>query len=205
MNELPPAWLLSATGFALSMCATPGPNNVMVAASGATFGFKRTLPHMLGVAIGAPFMLVAVALGMGQLLQAIPALQTAMKWTGTIYLLWLAWNIARAKPTKAGIAATSRPLTMLQAGLFQWVNPKAWIIALGAVATYTTAEGVLGQSLLLAAIFVVVTLPAVAFWTMTGVGAARLLRTERSLRAFNLVMAALLVLSLLPLLRDLAA
>ena len=92
---------------------------------------------------------------------------------------------------------------MLQAGLFQWVNPKAWIIALGAVATYTTAEGVLGQSLLLALIFVLVTFPAVAFWTLTGVGAARLFRGGRSLRAFNLVMAALLVLSLLPVLRAL--
>ena len=204
MTELSLAWLLSATGFALSMSGTPGPNNVMVASSGATFGFTRTLPHMLGISIGFPIMLVAVALGAGQLLQAVPALHTALKWLGSAYLLWLAWHIATASPAPPDANAASRPLTMLQAGLFQWVNPKAWIIALGAVATYTTAEGVLGQSLLLALIFVVVTLPAVAFWTMTGVGAARLLRTERSLRVFNLVMAALLVLSLLPLLRDLA-
>ena len=204
MTEPSLAWFLSATGFALSMSGTPGPNNVMVASSGATFGFARTLPHMIGIAIGFPIMLVAVALGAGQLLQAVSALHTALKWIGAAYLLWLAWHIAAASSAPPEAKATSRPLTMLQAGLFQWVNPKAWIIALGAVATYTNAEGVLGQSLLLAIIFVVVTLPAVAFWTMTGVGAARLLRTERSLRAFNLAMAALLILSLLPLLRDLA-
>ncbi len=203
MTDLSIAWLLSATGFAFSMSGTPGPNNVMVASSGATFGFTRTLPHMLGIAIGFPIMLVAVALGAGQLLLAVPALHTALKWIGVAYLLWLAWHIATARPAPPEANAASRPLTMLQAGLFQWVNPKAWIIALGAVATYTTAEGVLGQSLLLALIFVLVTFPAVAFWTLTGVGAARLFRGGRSLRAFNLVMAALLVLSLLPVLRAL--
>ena len=156
----PVTWLLSAFTFALSMSGTPGPNNVMVASSGATFGFARTLPHLIGVAIGFPIMLVAVALGAGHLLQAVPVLHTVLKWVGAAYLLWLAWHIARARPAPPEAQAASRPLTMLQAGLFQWVNPKAWIIALGAVATYTTADGVLGQSLLLAGIFLVVTVPA---------------------------------------------
>jgi threonine/homoserine/homoserine lactone efflux protein len=196
------AWLASAVTFAVSMSGTPGPNNAMVASSGATFGFARTVPHMLGIAVGFPVMLVAVALGAGELMRTVPALHTVLKWAGAAYLLWLAFRIATAQPSPAGSGANSRPLTFLQAGLFQWVNPKAWVIALGAVATYTTAEDVLRQSLGLAAIFLVVTMPAVAFWTLTGVGAARLLRTERSLRAFNWAMAALLVLSLLPLLRE---
>ena len=195
------AWLASAVTFAVSMSGTPGPNNAMVAASGATFGFARTIPHMLGIAVGFPLMLVAVALGAGQLLRTIPVLHAVLKWAGAAYLLWLAFRIATARPAPAETGG-SRPLTFLQAGLFQWVNPKAWVIALGAVATYTTAEGVLPQSLGLAAIFLLVTGPTVAFWTMTGVGAARLLRTDRGLRAFNWLMAALLVLSLLPLLRE---
>lgn len=198
------AWLLSASAFALSMSGTPGPNNAMVAASGATFGFARTLPHMLGIAIGFPVMLVAVALGAGDVLRAYPAVHDALKWAGMAYLLWLAIRIATARPVMAaasrgGAGMSGRPLSFLQAALFQWINPKAWVIAFGAVATYTNASGqaVIVQAAVLALIFVAATLPATAFWTMTGVGAARLLRTERGLRAFNIAMAILLVGSLL--------
>ncbi len=196
------AWLLSAATFAVAMSATPGPNNAMVAASGANFGFARTLPHMAGVTVGFPAMLVAVALGAGDLMRAAPMLHGALKWIGVAYLLWLAGRIATARPAVAAAGSRARPFTFAQAALFQWVNPKAWIIALGAVATYTTTRWMVVQSLLLAVLFVLVTLPALAFWTMTGVGAARLLRSERALRTFNRVMAGLLVLSLLPLLRE---
>ena len=206
------AWLFSASTFALSMSGTPGPNNAMVAASGATYGFARTLPHMLGVSVGFPVMLVAVALGGGDLLRTFPAVHDALRWIGVAYLLWLAFRIAAARPVvpassasgPAATGASSRPLSFLQAALFQWVNPKAWVIALGSVATYTNADGraVIVQAAVLGAIFLVVTLPTTAFWTMTGVGAARLLRTEQGLRAFNLAMAALLVASLLMLLRE---
>ena len=109
------------------MSATPGPNNAMVAASGATWGFRRTLPHMLGVAVGFPAMLVAVALGAGEVLRARPWLHEALRWAGAAYLLWLAWKIAAAKPEPPGDAATekdkgsgSRPLSFMQAALFQW-------------------------------------------------------------------------------------
>ena len=190
-------WFMSALTFAVSMAATPGPNNAMVSASGANFGFARTVPHMLGITVGFPVMLAVVALGAGQAILAAPGAHAALKWAGVLYLLWLAWKIATAAP-KADAVAVARPLTFLQAGLFQWVNPKAWVIALGAVAAYTTAEAVLGQALMLAAIFGVVTLPVVAGWTLAGVGAGRLLHTPRGLRAFNLVMAGLLVLSLAP-------
>ncbi len=199
--DLSSTWLLSAFAFAASMSGTPGPNNAMVAASGATFGFARTVPHILGIAVGFPLMLVAVTLGAGDLLRTYPVLHDALRWVGAAYLIWLAIRIAAAPPTtdRPG-ASRARPLGFVQAALFQWVNPKAWIIALGGIATYTTAggDGVVAQALALAAIFLVVTLPLVSFWTLTGVGAARLLRTRRGLRAFNLAMAGLLVLSLVP-------
>ncbi len=195
--------VLAASAFAISMSGTPGPNNAMLAASGATFGFRRTLPHMLGITAGFPAMLVVVALGGGGLLRAAPVLHEALKWTGAAYLLWLAFKIGTARPGATAPGARTLPLTALQAALFQWVNPKAWIIVVSAIATYTgNAATILGPSLALAAIFVAATLPSTALWTMTGVGAARLLRSERGLRGFNLAMAALLVASLLPLLRS---
>jgi threonine/homoserine/homoserine lactone efflux protein len=201
------AWLASAIAFAVSMSATPGPNNAMVTASGATWGFRRTVPHMLGISFGFPAMLVAVALGAGEVLRARPWLHEALRWAGIAYLLWLAWKIGAAEPETPGEAASdkgqgsaSRPLSFAQAALFQWVNPKAWVIELGAVAAYTTGagSGLVAQTAVLALIFLLVTLPTVALWTLVGVGAARVLRTRRALRAFNLAMAALLVLSLAP-------
>ena len=196
-------WLLSATAFAAAMSGTPGPNNAMVAASGATFGFRRTAPHMLGIAAGFPVMVVAVALGAGDLLRAYPVLHAWLKWLGGAYLVWLAFKIATADPApKAGRAQGSAPLGFLQAALFQWINPKAWIVAMSGIATYTGAAGtaLFAQALALALIFLAVSVPTVMFWTMTGVGAARLLRRPGGLRAFNVVMAGLLILSLLPVL-----
>lgn len=197
------AWWLAAAGFAVSMSGSPGPNNAMVAASGATWGFRRTLPHMLGIALGFPAMLVAVSLGAGEALARLPWLHEAVRWVGAAYLLWLAWRIATADPGEdAAARAGSSPLTFLQAALFQWVNPKAWAIALGAVAAYGTASGaaLVAQMATLAAIFLAVTLPVVAGWTLVGVGAARFLRRPAAVRRFNQAMAALLVLSLAPLL-----
>ena len=198
------AWFASATAFAVSMSGSPGPNNTMVTASGATWGFRRTVPHMLGISLGLPLMLVAIALGMGELLRAWPWLHDAMRWAGAAYMLWLAWKIASADPDPArpDQGGAGHPLSFLQAAAFQWVNPKAWVVALGAIAAYTTATGLalVGQAALLGAIFLVVTLPLVAAWTLVGVGAARLLRTRRALRLFNLAMAGLLVASLLPML-----
>ena len=198
------AWLVPAVAFAVAMSATPGPNNAMVAASGASFGFRRTLPHMLGITVGFPIMLVAVALGAGEPLRTLPWLHEALRWVGAAYLLWLAWHIAATRPEAADKrAGASRPLTFTQAALFQWVNPKAWVIAASAIVTYTSGGGaVLAQAAALAVVFLVVTLPTIAFWTSVGVGAARVLRSPRALRLFNLAMAALLVASLLPLLRE---
>src|SRR5215212_11075454 len=121
------AWFGSAAGFALAMSDSPGPNNTMVAASGANFGLRRTLPHMLGVALGFPVMLLLVAVGAAELLHGSPGLQRALRWVGAAWLLWLAWRIAVADPAaKGGVAGPARPMSFLQAALFQWVNPKAW-------------------------------------------------------------------------------
>ncbi|WP_137390067.1 LysE family translocator [Rhodoligotrophos defluvii] len=201
------AWLLSVAGFAASMSGSPGPNNTMVAASGANFGFSRTIPHILGVTIGFPVMIMAVALGAGDLFRAYPLIHDLLKWIGAAYLLWLAYKIGTARPAigtaelrDGSVRAASRPLSFLQAALFQWVNPKAWVVSLSAIATFTSADGpaITLQAFVLALIFCLVTVPSLAFWTLTGIGAARLLKTARAFRIFNLSLAALLIISLVP-------
>ena len=195
-------WFASAFAFALSMSATPGPNNAMVMASGASWGFRRTVPHMLGVSVGFPAMLLAVAFGAGGVIRDQPWLHEALRWIGAAYLLWLAWRIATADPSAGSAEAGGRPLSIVQAALFQWVNPKAWVIALSGVAAYTDAQAVVTQAAMLAALFLLVTLPVLAGWTLVGVGAAQLLQSRAALRAFNWAMAALLLLSLVPVLLE---
>jgi threonine/homoserine/homoserine lactone efflux protein len=195
---------LTLLPFAISMSATPGPNNLMVTASAANFGFARTVPHMLGIAIGFPVMLLAVGGGLSSAFEAYPILHRVLKLAGVAYLLFLAWKIATTGRPAAG-SARDKPLSFLQAALFQWVNVKAWIIAIGAVTTYTSVGGdVLAETLLIAAVFALVSLPSSAVWAVIGLAAGRLLQSDRSLRVFNIAMAILLVASLLPLL-DLSA
>ena len=200
-------WLLPVLAFATAMAATPGPNNVMVAASGATFGFRPTVPHILGISVGFPVMLALVAIGAAEPLRTWPWLHEALRWIGAAYMLWLAWHIATADPAvavdqgRATAARRGRPMTFVQAALFQWVNPKAWVAAAGTVVTYITASGpgFWLQATVLEGVFVVTTVVFVALWTGIGAGAARALRTERAVRRFNVAMAGLLVLSLIPL------
>ncbi|HZH26647.1 MAG TPA: LysE family translocator [Azospirillaceae bacterium] len=191
--------VLGVVLFALSMSITPGPNNVMVTASGANFGFARTVPHMAGIALGFPLMLVAVGLGLGGVFTAYPAVHQVMKFAGAAYLVSMAWRIATATP--AGDAdRRSRPLTFLEAAAFQWVNPKAWIIALGALTTYTRVGGdMLVESLAIAGIFMPASFLSVTAWALFGLALRRLLTAPAALRAFNVGMAVLLVLSLVPL------
>jgi threonine/homoserine/homoserine lactone efflux protein len=211
------AWLISALAFAVAMTGTPGPNNAMLASSGSLWGFRRTVPHMLGVAIGFPIMLVAVAAGAGGLLLHHPVAMTVMRWVGVAYLLYLAWRIAAAQPRPAAAqpagsddAPTAKPtkghpLSFAQAALFQWINPKAWLVALSAAATLTSVarHPSLGRAILLGGVFLAVTLPVTAFWTSVGLGAARVFTTRRALRRFNLAMAALLVASVISVLAGL--
>ena len=187
--------------FALTMALTPGPNNIMVTASAANFGFRRAVPHMVGVTLGFVLMLAAVGLGLAGLFQAEPRLHLAMKYLGAAYLLYLAWRIARAGDSD-GQNGRARPIGFVEAVLFQWINPKAWIIALGALTAYTSVGGsMLNDVGLIVAVFAVVTFPSLAVWALFGAGLGRWLRRPGARAAFNWSMAALLVLSLIPVLR----
>ena len=190
-----PEFLLPFTLFAIAGSFTPGPNNIMLTASGANFGFRRTLPHILGICIGFPLMVTAVGLGLGRLFEEVPVTHSVLKLAGSAYLLWLAWRIAQAGSVDRPDAA-ARPLSFFQAAAFQWVNPKAWIMAMGAVSTFTLAgQEMLPQVLTIAAIFTVVSVPSATVWTLLGIGIARILTSPAGLRVFNLGMGALLALS----------
>jgi threonine/homoserine/homoserine lactone efflux protein len=188
---------LALLGFAIAMSVTPGPNVLMVAAAAANAGVRATVPHMLGIAGGFGAMLLVVGLGLAGPFAAWPVLHTILKWGGAAWLLLLAWKIARAGAPGAG--PPRPPLGLVGAALFQWVNPKAWMIALAAIPAFTSPDGdILGQTLLIAGAFALVGFPCSLVWALLGAGASRLLRTDRALRRFNIAMAVLLVLSLVP-------
>jgi threonine/homoserine/homoserine lactone efflux protein len=189
--------LLAFVLFAFATAGTPGPNNMMLLASGANFGFRRTAPQILGISIGLAFMVVAMGLGLSGLFKAWPVLHDVLKWVGGAYMLWLAWKIATAKGV-SDKGAGSKPMTFLQAAAFQWVNPKAWAMALTAATTYTP-EGSTSGVFLVAGTFMLVGAPCSAAWAGFGQGMRRFLDRPPVLRAFNLAMAALLVVSLYPL------
>lgn len=184
--------------FAVATSMTPGPNNVMITASGANFGFVRSIPHMLGVAIGFMAMIAGIGLGLGEAFDRFPALHEILRYGGAAYLLYLAWRIATAAPMTADARpAATRPLSFVQAALFQWVNPKGWMMAVGALGAYTTVGGdFILETLAIALVFGAVGLPSVALWALLGVGIGRLLQAPWALRAFNVTMAVLLVASL---------
>lgn len=184
--------------FAFVTSVTPGPNNLMLMASGANFGFRRSIPHMLGVALGFVVMAFVVGVGLAGLFATHPGFVTALEIASVIYMLWLAWKIAHAA-APAERAAGGRPITFLQAAAFQWVNPKAWAMALTAVTVYAPERTVLAVALV-ALIFGVVNLPSVSVWTVLGREVRRFLTTGRRLVAFNWTMAVLLVASLVPVL-----
>ena len=185
--------------FAFVTSITPGPNNMMLMASGANYGVRRTVPHMLGVATGFVIMAVLVGAGLVQVFDAVPALHTALKIVSVAYLLYLAWKIATAPlPTPAGRAG--KPMTFLAAALFQWVNPKAWAMALTAVTVYAPSQTIAGLTLV-SVTFGVINLPAVGCWAMLGQQMRRVLTNAGRLRAFNTIMAVLLIASLYPVVR----
>lgn len=189
--------LLALTLFAFVSSITPGPNNLMLMASGANFGFRRTIPHMLGVGIGFTVMIVLVGVGLVQIFDLYPISHQILKVVSVIYLLWLAWKIANAAAPEGDVQSESSPITFIQAALFQWVNPKAWTMALTAISAYTPTQ-TLTSVLLVALVFGIVNLPNVSVWTVLGEQMARFLTSAARLRAFNWLMAILLVASLYP-------
>lgn len=192
--------ILSALiGFAFATSITPGPNNMMLLASGANFGVRRTVPHMLGISLGHAFMVFLVGSGLAQLFHRYPQADLVLKLAATLYMLWLAWKIANAAPPREG-EAKGRPFSFVQAAAFQWVNPKAWAMALTAVTVYAPSD-TMGAMALVAIVFAAVNLPSVGVWAIAGQGLRRWLTTRRRLRVFNVGMAILLVASLWPVLR----
>lgn len=196
---LEPAVLLALISFAFASSVTPGPNNIMLMSSGVTFGFVRTIPHMLGVSLGHATMLVCIGLGLGKVFEAYPITNLILKVLGALYMLYLAYKIARSGPTKAK-EGVSKPFTFLQAAAFQWVNPKAVIMAVTAVSVYTTPDAATLQVFIIGLVFCLVNLPSVSIWAYFGVAMRRFLNDEKKVRFFNVSMAVLLVLSLYPML-----
>lgn len=191
--------LLAFALFAFVTSVTPGPNNMMLLASGVNFGFSRTIPHMLGICIGFFLLVLGVGLGLGSAFTAWPALYTILRYAGAAYLLYLAWKIATSGPASDSNAQRGEPQSFLGAALFQWVNPKAWIMAIGAISTYTPMQGYFTNVIIISAVFALINLPSVGIWAGFGSLLRNVLRDPVGLRVFNGVMAVLLVASLYPL------
>lgn len=196
---LTPDLLTALALYAMVSSITPGPNNLMLLASGANFGFRRTLPHMLGISIGHSVMVFLVGIGLAGLFTAYPPARIVLTVLSAAYLLWLAWKIANAAPPDAESQAQAKPFTFLQAAAFQWVNPKAWSMALTANTLYAP-DASLPSVTTVALVFSLVNLPCVSSWAALGTGLRRALQDPKRLRLFNRVMAALLVLTLIPVL-----
>ena len=192
------ALLPALLAFAFASSITPGPNNLMLLASGANFGVRRSVPHMLGISVGHSFMVVVVGLGLMGVFEAAPVLHDVLTVASVLYLLWLAWKVATSAP-KDG-ASRARPFTFWQAAAFQWVNPKAWVMAIGAITLYA-GDGGPWAVLAVAAVFAATNLPSISVWTVMGQEMRRFLTSPTRLKAFNWTMAGLLVLSLWPVLR----
>jgi len=193
-----PELILSLISFSVSMAITPVPNNVMVTASGVNFGYKRTIPHILGIVVGFPVMIILLGLGLGSVFKTFPVIHYILKYVGAAYLLYLAFKIATFNGFNNN-DDRSKPFTFWQAVIFQWVNPKAWVIAVGAIATFTSVDNhVFLEVLLIAFVFCMVCFPCVSLWAFLGTNIRRFLTTDLYRKIFNLSMACLLVLSLLP-------
>ena len=194
-------WLAFAL-FAFVSSITPGPNNTLLLASGVNFGFARSLPHMAGVTLGFCLMILLMGLGLGSVFARFPVLYTVLRYVGGTYMLYLAWKIfrsQRAAPTD-GHAAAAKPMGFTAAAAFQWVNPKAWVMALGSITTYLPAQHTPWQLLGLVALMGVINMPTTSTWALFGSSMRRHLQEPRFLRIFNTAAALALVASLYPLL-----
>ncbi len=189
---------LALASFAFVTSFTPGPNNIMLTASGANFGFARSIPHMAGVVVGFVVLLVVSGGGLGAVLVAFPSIQTVLKVLGAAYMLWLAWKIANAHRDRQGSNADAQPLTFLQAAAFQWVNPKGVVMALGAVTLYVRPERAVTDLLILTAVFGMITFLSTVTWSCFGAALNRMIRDESKAQFFNIAMALLLVASIVP-------
>lgn len=185
--------------FCVVATVTPGPNNIMLLVSGVNFGFYRTLPHMMGIAAGFLVLLLAAGLGLGGLLAAAPMMYAALKGLSAIYLIHLAFRIATSYSIPIGNDdSKSRPLTFLEAAGFQWINPKAWIMALSSMALYVDKDHPFLSIAVISIVFSTINWPSLSLWVLFGTALSEILVHKFYIKLFNVVMGLLLVISIIP-------
>ena len=191
--------LVSIFMFSFATSMTPGPNNIMLLSSGLTFGYKKTIPHILGVVIGFPLMTICVGLGLGKFFQLYPYSFTILKFIGIVYILWLAWKIANSSPRFKENDESSEPLRFTPIVLFQWANIKNWIKIITAMSVYVTSvENALPQVIVISIIFFMTVLVSANSWALGGVVLKKLIKSDIGIKRFNIIMAVLLILSMIP-------
>ncbi len=184
--------------FAFASSITPGPNNIMLTASGVNFGFRHTIPHMLGIGLGFMLLIACIGFGLGALFSAVPALALTVKVAGAIYMLWLAWKIANSGEISQAGGVSGEPMSFLAAAGFQWVNPKAWVMGISAIALYTRPGHTIIDVLTVVLIFGAINIPSVSIWAGFGHALRSYLSDPTRMRLFNRIMALLLVVSIAP-------
>ena len=190
--------LLAFVMFAFVMSFTPGPNNVMLLSSGVTYGFRRTVPHIMGVTFGFAFMVAAVGFGLAAVFISYPVLETILKYLGAAYLIYLAVAIAMSGPVKAEEGGERRPMTFWGAAIFQWVNAKGWVMVIGTITAYAAIASFPFNIMIQTVISFLMGIGSTITWTLFGTALRPVLNSERAVRAFNIVMAILLLASLYP-------
>jgi threonine/homoserine/homoserine lactone efflux protein len=193
---------IAFVAFAVVMFFTPGPNNIMLLSSALTYGFRRTLPHMAGITIGFAFMVGAVGLGFGTIFVAYPVLQTILKYAGAAYLVYLAAVIAMSEPVAQGQDNQRGPMTFWGAAVFQWVNVKGWVMVIGTITAYAGIAGFPWNIVIQTALCLLLGAVSCATWALFGSALRPLLTSPLVVRAFNIVMAVLLLASLYPVFMD---
>jgi len=194
--------LLAFVMFAFVMSFTPGPNNVMLLSSGVTHGFRRTVPHIMGVTFGFAFMVAAVGFGLAAVFINYPVLQTILKYLGAAYLIYLAVAIAMSGPVRAGEGGERRPMTFWGAAIFQWVNAKGWVMVIGTITAYAAIASFPFNIMIQTVISFLMGIGSTVTWTLFGTALRPVLSSERAVRSFNIVMAVLLLASLYPVFMD---
>jgi threonine/homoserine/homoserine lactone efflux protein len=184
--------------FCIVMSFTPGPNNAMLMASGLNYGLRKTVPHIFGVALGFGFLGFCVSAGLGMIFIQFPIIYTMLKYLGAVYLLYLAWLIGTTKPGASSGSRKSRPMTFLEAAAFQWVNPKGWVMVVGAASTYGDMAKAPWNAVLITAIFILMGFVSCYMWAGFGSYLQRWLHKPKAVRIFNIIMALLLVASIYP-------
>ena len=194
--------LIAFVVFAVVMFFTPGPNNIMLLSSGLTYGFRRTLPHIAGITIGFAFMVGAVGLGLGTVFVAYPVLQTILKYAGVAYLVYLAAVIAMAEPVLPDQDNRRGPMTFWGAAMFQWINAKGWVMVIGTITAYAAIAAYPWNITIQVALSLLLGAFSCTAWAVFGSSLRPLLSSRRAVRAFNIVMALLLLASLYPVFMD---